>query len=559
MADPRDEKEDVDAKERAAIVSLDRPQGETTQTTLFSLFNRGAEKQNPDDIATQPSVFDDPQQAPHFQPHPKYENLHRFDPMFTWTWGEETPLVKKLDLRVTFWAWVAFMALNMDQASLGQANADNFLDDLKLDTNDYNLGVTLFRVTFLLAEIPSQLVSKKVGPEKWIPTLMLSWSMVAICQFWLSGRSSFLACRALMGLLQGGFIPDLVLYLSYFFKATELPIRMAILWTATRLSSVVAPLLAYGVLRLRGVHGYSGWRWLFLTEGLLNFVIAFGSIFMMVPSVTQTKRPWRKDGWFNEREEKILVNRILRDDPSKGDMHNRQPITFKLFWDSLCDFDLWPMYFLGLTFVLPSMPPAQYLTLTLRQIGFDTLSTNLLTIPAQLGTTINMLLVTYISGKIGQRALIGLFTQLWFLPCIVALAVLPADMNKWAMYALVTVLLSYPNPHPLQTAWCSHNSNSVRTRALSASLYNMSVQLQSIIGSNIYREDDRPEYRRGNRVLIGINCLNIVLYILVKVYYTWRNKQKEKKWNSMTTEEKIRYLETSTDQGSKRLDFRFVS
>ncbi|RSL74053.1 hypothetical protein CEP51_011677 [Fusarium floridanum] len=558
MAAPRDEKEDVDIKEERAVTLDRRPQSEI-QTTLFSLFQRDSEKRDPNAIATQPSVFDDPQQAPHFQPHPKYENLHRFDPMFTWTWGEETPLVRKLDWRVLCWAWVAFMALNMDQASLGQANADNFLDDLKLDTNDYNLGVTLFRVTFLIAEIPSQLVSKKVGPEKWIPTLMLSWSMVAICQFWLSGRSSFLACRALMGLLQGGFIPDLVLYLSYFFKATELPIRMAILWTATRLSSVVAPLLAYGVLRLRGVHGYAGWRWLFLTEGLLNFVIGFWSIFMMVPSVTQTKRPWRKDGWFNEREEKILVNRILRDDPSKGDMHNRQPITFKLFWDSLCDFDLWPMYFLGLTFVLPAMPPAQYLTLTLRQIGFDTLNTNLLTIPAQLGTTINMLLITYISGKIGQRALMGLFTQLWFLPCLISLAVLPADMNKWGMYALVTVLLSYPNPHPLQTAWCSHNSNSVRTRALSASFYNMSVQLQSIIGSNIYREDDRPEYRRGNRVLIGINCLNIVLYILIKVYYTWRNKQKEEKWSCMTTEEKIRYLETSTDQGSKRLDFRFVT
>lgn len=170
-----------------------------------------------------------------------------------------------------------------------------------------------------------------------------------------------------------------------------------------------------------------------------------------------------------------------------------------------------------------------------------------------------MLLVTYLSDKIQQKALMGILTQIWFLPCIISLAVLPVDTNKWAMFALVTVLLSYPNPHPLQTAWCSRNSNSVRTRALSASLYNISVQLQSIIGSNIYREDDRPEYRRGNRVLIGIACLNVVVYSLIKVYYTWRNKQRDKVWNGMTNEDKLRYMETTTDEGSKRLDFRFAS
>lgn len=170
-----------------------------------------------------------------------------------------------------------------------------------------------------------------------------------------------------------------------------------------------------------------------------------------------------------------------------------------------------------------------------------------------------MLLVTYISDKIRQRALMGIFTQLWFLPCIIALAVLPTDGNKWGTFALVTVLLSYPNPHPLQTAWCSRNSNSVRTRALSASLYNISVQLQSIIGSNIYRADDAPKYRRGNRVLIGIACLNIVVYSSIKVYYTWRNRQRDRVWNAMTTGEKLVYLETTTDQGNKRLDFRFAS
>ncbi|KAL4911340.1 hypothetical protein BDW74DRAFT_164867 [Aspergillus multicolor] len=506
-------------------------------------------KRDPEEIATQPSVYDDPKLAPFFQPNPKYENLHRFDPSFRWKWGEEKPLIRKIDWKVTVWAALAFFALDLDRSNISQANTDNFLGDMGLDTNDYNLGQTLFKVAFLLAELPSQL----------IPAQMCLWSIASAAQFWLNSRASFLALRVIIGVLQGGFIPDIILYLSYFFKSDELPLRLAIFWMANRLTDVVSPLIAYGVLHMRGTHGQEGWRWLFLIEGLLTLLIGIWSIFQMAPSPTQTKAFWRPHGWFNAHEEKIMVNRILRDDPSKGDMHNREAITPKLLWRSLCDYDLWPIYAIGLTFGIPPAPSDQYLTLTLRGLGFDTFQSNLLSIPAQIATTINMLILTYISVKWNQRAYLGLFTQFWFLPCLIALAVLPEGTPRWGSYALVTVILSYPTPHPMQVGWCSSNSNTVRTRTVSAALYNMMVQLQAIISSNIYREDDKPLYRRGNRVLIGINCLNVVLYLFAKWYYTQRNKKRDAVWDAMSPEEKEEYLNTTTDQGNKRLDFRFAS
>jgi hypothetical protein len=76
------------------------------------------------------------------------------------------------------------------------------------------------------------------------------------------------------------------------------------------------------------------------------------------------------------------------------------------------------------------------------------------------------------------------------LPCIIALVALPT-ITGWQYFAISTVLLGYPYVHAIQVGWCSRNSGSIRTRTVSASLYNMFVQTSGIIGSNIYQVGNR--------------------------------------------------------------------
>lgn len=426
---------------------------------------------------------------------------------------------------------------------------------------DYNIGNSLFSLSFLLAEVPSQLVSKWLGPDRWIPTQMVLWSIVASSQFTLASRTGYLVSRMLLGILQGGFIPTVVLYLSYFYKAHELTIRMGFFWTAMVFADIFAAFSAFALLHLRGWGGLSGWRWLFLIEGVITLIFGLLSFGLMPAGPTQTASWFRgKKGWFTPREEIIIVNRVIRDDPSKGGMHNREAISFKLLWKSLWDYDLWPLYLIGITSHIPFATPNIYLTLSLKGMGFTTFQTNLLVIPSQLLHIMNMLLLTYLSQMISQMSLVAMIPQIWAIPFLLWLRFVDASgVSKWTTWLVMSIFLGSPYAHPIQVGWVSRNANTVRSRTVGAAMYNMCVQAGGIISANIYRADDAPQYHRGNSVLLGAVGFNTVLYLSTKAYYVVRNRQRDRVWDAMSEGERYQYLATTNDSGNKRLDFRFAS
>jgi hypothetical protein len=135
-------------------------------------------------------------------------------------------------------------------------------------------------------------------------------------------------------------------------------------------------------------------------------------------------------------------------------MHNRQGLTPKLLWEAVTDYDLWPVYILGLTWSIQQQVNS-YLTLNLKSLGFDTFQTNLLTVPGYVLFLLQLIFWTWVSEKINNRFLIVLMCQFYMLPLVIALELLPNTASPWAWYAPSALLVGYPYIHAILGKDCS--------------------------------------------------------------------------------------------------------
>lgn len=390
--------------------------------------------------------------------------------------------------------------------------------------------------------------------------MMMAWGTVSWAQAFMTDKVGFYITRALIGLCEGGFVPGTILFASYFYKSSELSVRLAAFWSSLNVARVISALLAAGILKMRGVHGKPGWFWLFLLEGLLTFVIGLLSYFYLPHSPARTKGVIFRKSWFTEREEIIMVNRILRDDPAKGLTAIEEPATFKDIINTWKDSSMWGLYFVGLVAYIAAAPVSGYLSLTLKRLGFSTFDSNMLTIPAAVLQVFLMLGLAYSSNHFTERTWHCFFGELFCLPLLAALLGLPAGGHNWPRFTISTLISGYPYFHPIVVAWISENTFDVKKRAITAATYNVIVQVGSVISSQIYRADDAPYYYRGNKVLIAICVLSLLTFVVQREYLRLLNRRKAKVWDVMTPEDRLAYQADQVERekdGNKRLDFRF--
>ncbi|KAI8804536.1 putative transporter [Cladochytrium replicatum] len=488
--------------------------------------------------------------------------FRNYDPELTWTEEEERAVIRKWDLLVFPMCCLMFFFLQLDRGAIANAVTTSFLPDLGINIDDNNLGTIIFMIGFITFEIPSNVIIRRVGSNRWIPLLMVLWGSVSLGTTWINNKGSYFAVRLLLGITEAGWIPGTLLYLGDFYTRAELGTRLGIFWGTITFATAFSGSISYAIFtKLDGVAGLRSWRWLFLIEGIGTILIGL-FMFLYLPNGPQHTKGYLRGrkGWVTERQERIAVARVFRDDPSKGAGHS-DPVTWFDIKDAVTDYRLWLHLLTGFFGLMPNSPLGGYLPLVISSLNFNVIFANLLTTPLYLFSALFMSLLTWHSSRVSERALHSAAGNLLLIIGLILVGFVPAEsVDRWVRWAFLFPTVAGFSPwHGLQAAWIAANMGTTGKRTVALAMYIMSVNLASIPGSQIFRSDDAPAFRkRGFPIVIGLSFISFFFFVFQYFHYRYVNAARDKIWNAKTEEEKDEYLKTTKDVGNRRLDFRFL-
>ncbi|CAA7261998.1 unnamed protein product [Cyclocybe aegerita] len=471
---------------------------------------------------------------------------------------EERDVLRILDKCLMPCILLTTFVLNMDRTNNSNAISDNLPFDLGFDIDVVNTATAMYSVLFAMACLSGAIAAKIAGPSRWIPTLMFSWGLVTLAHVLITDKSGYLTVRCFIAITEGGVIPATLVYLGGFYKSTELATRLAWFWGIQHLASAVSGLMASGLLKLRGIYGLPGWKWLFLVDGIITIVVAVFTWFYLPRDMTSTSGGFRgRKPWFNERQVQIAVTRVIRDDISKRSYE--KTVTWSDIRDTLADVGVWGHLIISMIGQTPNTPMHTYLPTVIKSFNFNVYVANALTAPPYILQGISMIIVIHHSDKVRERGYHGAFGAGWQLAGWVFLRSLPSGAGRGLKYLAAVIVASWPSTHPLNIAWMTENTGSVGKRTVASGLIIGSSNIYGVWGSQIYRADDAPDFRRGNLINIGFAGTAFILWFVHKNIYGYRNARNAAKLATLTEDDLLHEEKAREAKGNTSPLFSFTT
>ena len=199
---------------------------------------------------------------------------------------------------------VLYFVNYLDRVNIGFAGPNGMNAELGLSATLFGVAAGVFFIGYLLLEVPSNLMLHRFGARRWIARILVTWGIVATIMAFVPNATWLIVLRFLLGVAEAGFFPGIILYLTYWFPAGQRARMTAYFMTAIPISTAVGAVLSTLIIqRSDGLFGLSGWRVMFLIEGIPSILLAVVVWFLL------TDRP-SAAGWMPQAEREALEERL---------------------------------------------------------------------------------------------------------------------------------------------------------------------------------------------------------------------------------------------------------
>ncbi|EOO00178.1 putative nicotinamide mononucleotide permease protein [Phaeoacremonium minimum UCRPA7] len=422
---------------------------------------------------------------------------------------EEKRLKRKLDWRILPCTWVLYLLGYLDRANIGNAKTGGLQSDFGLTSSQYSIIVLAFFISYLVFEVPANMILTRVRPSVFLPGLGLVWGTFAALMGATQNWSQVAGLRFLLGFAEAGFAPGCAFFLSSWYRKYELATRYAFLYTSVPIAGAISGLLA-GVItdHMDGAGGLSGWRWLFILEGLASVVASVIIFFLMPDYPSNSKR------FLNEEESILACNRLAADGigltQGRGVEHIPHWTAFKM---TCVDWRVWAQCLL-FVLVTGSQTMQYFIPTLVKSFGWTGPVGQYHTIPAYMAALVYVVACCWLADK--YKAKWQFICGLSAVGCVLFIAV-TALQDKMAQYVLTIFAFgTIYGCSPLVKTWVSDViPQPAAKRAIAIALINAIGNASSIYSSWLWPDKDAPRYIPGfatTTTWLGVLCICTAIF-----------------------------------------------
>ncbi|KAI1434396.1 retrograde regulation protein 2 [Xylaria sp. CBS 124048] len=426
-------------------------------------------------------------------------------------------LRRKVDLRLCTIAGILCSLNLLDSGVISSAAVTSLPTDLDLTGDRFSVAIFIFTISSIAFQLPSTLAVRTFGPRLWFSFIAFAFGVITMSTAFIQTWQQMIALRVLLGASMSGIFPGLTYLISTWYPRREQQTRFAFLQIGEVVILATGGIVNFGLNQLDGRGGISGWRYMFLVQGLISIVLGLITYFWMVDFPEHAHRSF----WFlSTDEQELAVARI------KADRKDVEVETFA--WSKLLVHAKDPkiygfavMFFLlnivstSLSYFLPSILQSG--------LGFSENQSILLNAPPYYYAVIPVLLSSIIGDKFRLRGPVIIFNCVTL---IVGFSLLGfAEQNSVRYFGSFLATGAYVSNWAALSAYQANNITGQWKRAFTAATSTALNGAGGIAGSFIVRAQEAPRFPTAIWVCIGSHILMILIVAVFTVYFQAANKR----------------------------------